>query len=56
MGSIEDYRRKVAELVVLAGETATPEHRALLLATAAGWRDLILHTANMERFQAAGLN
>jgi len=56
MGSIEDYRRKVAELVVLAGEAATPEDRAHLLVTAAGWRDLILHTASMERLQAEGLN
>ena len=51
MGSIEDYRRKVAELVALAGQAATPEDRAHLLATAAGWRDLILHTALVERLQ-----
>jgi hypothetical protein len=54
MGSIEDYQRKVAELVLLADDATTPEHRASLLATAAGWRDLILHTAMVQRFQANG--
>jgi hypothetical protein len=54
MGSIEDYQRQVAALVLRAEAATTLEHRACLLTTAAGWRDLILHTAMMERFQASG--
>jgi hypothetical protein len=33
MGSIEEYRRKAAELVLRAGKMTIPEHRAECLAT-----------------------
>ena len=54
MGSIEDYRRKAAELVSRAGELTIPEHRAQCLATAAAWRDLALYAVMVERLRIDG--
>jgi hypothetical protein len=54
MGSPEDYRRKVLELVLRAGEMTIPEYRAQCLATAAAWQDLALHAAMVERLRVEG--